>query len=298
MRVLVIGGDGLIGSALADTLRARGHSVVTTTRRRAGADSVKKVFFDLASEEPAILPNAEVSIICAAIAKFEDCRRDPELARRVDVTAPVALAKSCIARGGKAMLLSSSAVFDCLSPRRKADETRAPRSVYGTLKAEAETRFLDCGAGASVLRMTKVVHPGQGILARWIDDLAAGNEIEAFTDHRFCPIPLDAVIEAIAAIMDDGGDGIFQVSGADDISYADAARHIAWRLGVPTSRVRGVQASTHHLLGSEVTPFTSLDVSRLEAGNEFVAPSPLDVIDQVFGPSFATARLSGEHGRC
>jgi dTDP-4-dehydrorhamnose reductase len=298
MRVLVIGGDGLIGSALADTLHARGHSVVTTTRRRAGADSVKKIFFDLASDEPDVLLDAEVSIICAAIAKFEDCRRHPELARRVDVIAPVALAKSCIARGGRPILLSSSAVFDCLSPWRKAHETRAPRSVYGTLKAEAETRFLDCGAGASVLRMTKVVHPGHGILTNWIDDLAAGNEIEAFTDHRFCPIPLHVVIEAITAIMDDGGDGIFQVSGADDISYADAARHIAWRLGVPTSRVRDVQASTRHLHGSELTPFTSLDVSRLEALNGFVAPPPFDVIDRVFGPSFAAARVSREHDGC
>lgn len=290
MRVLVVGGDSVIGRALIPALRAGGHSATGTTRRRMPINPTEVIFLDLASDEPVVLPHADAMVICAAMARFEECRAKPELARRVNVSKPMEIAERVLSNGGRVLLLSSSAVFDCLSPRRKADSPRSPRSIYGQLKAEAETRLLNCGAGASVLRITKVLRPDSGILAEWVERLGLVQTVEAFEDHRFCPLPLRAVTDAIMAILEASEDGIFQVSGAADVSYFDAARHIAVRIGAPIVRVTGVRAVDRGIPDSEVTPYTSLDSRRLDALAGFVPPQPFAVIDEVFQSSIARLR--------
>src|SRR4029077_19035936 len=230
MRILVIGIDSAIGGKLTAVLLARGHRVIGTTRNTRNIKNQNVIFLDLALNDQPALPEAEVAVVCAAMARFEECHNQPELAYRVNVEAPVAIANQLVPRGTRVLLLSTSAVFDCYEPLRKADSIRAPRSVYGQLKKEAENRLLDKGQWTAVLRLTKVLNPDAGILIKWIDDLAAGRKVRAFEDHGFCPVPLSAAVDAVAAIIACGGSGIFQLSGANDISYAEAALHLASRL--------------------------------------------------------------------
>jgi dTDP-4-dehydrorhamnose reductase len=292
LRVVIIGVDGAIGAALAPTLRANGHSVTGTTRRQANIEPPRTLFLDLATETPILVPDVDVVVICAAMARFEDCRKHPVTARHVNVEQPLEIARQTLSNGGRVLLLSTSAVFDCLSPHRRADEPCAPRSAYGRLKAEAETKVLALGKGASVLRLTKVVRPDTGILADWIETLKAGRSVAAFDDHAFCPLPLAAVIAALVAVVESKEDGMFQVSGAQDISYAEAASHLAARLHLPRGRVSTAHAASGGITAEETTPFTSLDTARLTAMNGFVPPAACDVLDAVYGPALASARAA------
>src|SRR5262249_39772121 len=165
------------------------------------------------------------------------------------------------------------------------------RSVYGRLKTEAESRLLEKGQGTAVLRLTKVLNSGTGILTKWIDDLAVGKEIRAFEDHRFCPLPLCAAVDAIAAIIRSGESWLFQLSGANDISYVEAARYLASRLGRPPKKVIAVSAEANGLLMDEITPYTSLDTSRLSEMTGFVPPRAFEVIDTVYGSALARAAM-------
>jgi dTDP-4-dehydrorhamnose reductase len=289
VQILIIGVDGAIGGALAAALRARGHHVVGTTRKRANVCLPDTMFVDLASDDLAPLPAADATVICAAMARFEECRNQPKLAHRVNVERPVAIADQQLPRGGHVLLLSTSAVFDCLEPLRKADDVRSPRSAYGRLKAEAELRLLDSHKDAAVLRLTKVMRAEAGLLAEWIAALAAGRTVTAFDDHRFCPLPLASVIEAITVIMTSGENGLFQVSGVRDISYVEAALHLASRLGRPANQVTAVSAASAGIPTDEITPYTSLDTSRLSAMMGFVPPRPFDVLDSIYGPALARA---------
>ena len=54
--------------------------------------------------------------------------------------------------------------------------------------------------------------------------------VRAYSDLHFCPIALDYAAGAIIKIMENGG-GIYQVSGASDVSYAAAACYLAKRIG-------------------------------------------------------------------
>lgn len=292
MRVLVIGIDGVIGGSLARSLLAHGHKVTGTTRRKAHIDLPDTIYFDLADGNAETLPEAEATVICAAMARFRDCRSQPPLARRVNVDRPIEIAERQLSRGARVLLLSTSAVFDCLKPNRKADDTRAPRSDYGQLKAEAETRLLELGKGTGVLRLTKIVQSTTGILQTWIDDLASGQTVTAFGDHRFSPLPLLPVVDTIGAILESEEGGLFQISGADDISYADAANMFAKFLGLPAGRVSVVSATKCGIVEGATTPYTSLDTSRLTAMTGFVPPRALEVLTSVYGPALERARTA------
>jgi len=68
MRCLIIGADGSFGGALSRSLQSLGHEVIATTRRpdRAG----EHLLLDLAEPLPP-LPQADVAVICAAMARLD-----------------------------------------------------------------------------------------------------------------------------------------------------------------------------------------------------------------------------------
>lgn len=284
MKTLVIGADSVIGSELYRALRERGDTVQGTTRRSTARER-NTIFMDLAQPnlDARSLPRVDVAIFCAAIAGFAACRQDSDLARRINVTAPAALANSLVDAGAHVILLSTSAVFDWTTPHVRADCIPCPVTVYGTLKAEAESEFLKMGNAASVIRFSKVLTPQFKLFLRWIEALRGGENITAFSDMCMSPIGLADATSAIQSVIDDGSGGIFQLSGSRDISYYEAALHIGRRLGFSAKRVLGISAIDAGIPSEEITYFSSLDDSRLRSISGRAAPDPFDVIDAVFG---------------
>ena len=271
MKALVIGGDSLVGRALAAGLQKRGHSVTRTTRRPGGEGQLR---LDLAAPMPDSLPDCDVAYFCAAITGFAANRESPALAERVNVTAPAELARRV---SGKVILLSTSAVLDCQAPHMRADRPYSPRGAYGRLKAAAERAFLGLGPRATVFRLTKVLDCGDSRLREWSAALRDRKRVRAFADHRFSPIGLDAVVDTLMAVGEKGEGGIYQVSGRDDWSYVDLAHELADRLGAARELVQACAATVP---ADELTPYTSLDTGRLRALCGFVAPPATEVLDR------------------
>lgn len=289
LRALVVGMDGTIGRALHNALLARGEGVTGTSRRSglpAGA-----IHLDLA--EPGAtdtgLPPADIAFFCAGMTSFKECRAHPTMAHRVNATAPAALAAGIVRSGSRVVLLSTSAVLDCAVPRMLADRPLAPASAYGKYKAQAETEFLALGSAAAVLRLTKVLTPQSSLFAGWIGALARSERVSAFYDLRFSPIALDHVLGALLEIGYQQDGGVFQASGAADISYFDAARHLAGRLGAAPDRVEASSALESGIPAEEVLAYTSLDTRRLSKLYGFTAPDPRAAIDAVFARSIELA---------
>ena len=279
----MVGGDSLVGNALAKTLAERGD-VVTATTRRQGRDD-RLLFLDLVDSKDVPLPRVDVAIFCAAVTSFERCRIDEPLARRTNVTGTFALARRLVDAGAHAVLLSTAAVFDFQSPHIAAEAPVRPSSAIGKVKAEAEAAFREFGGRASIVRLTKVLTPKTALFVNWMASLWQHQRIVAFTDHHIAPLALDRVTSDLITVCDTLSGGIHQLSGARDISYFDAARFIARRMEVDESYVRGALAIESNILPGEVCRFASLDGSRLAGLTGKKMPDPYDVLEAVYGPT-------------
>lgn len=287
-KVLIVGGDGLIGGMLVRGFAARGWEIVDTTRRPS-ASMNSTVYLDLADPDArrAPLPAADVAIFAAAMSRFADCRASPALARAVNTDVPVALAERLARQGTRSILISTSAVFDGSRPRVSADAPPAPTSLYGTLKAKAECGFLALSDLGGIVRLTKVLDPSHLLFTRWRSALVRNERIGAFADLRLAPITLADVETAVLTVADGGK--ILQVSALGDLSYYEAAVHLARALGKPATLVDSLSAADAGIPESDRPLYTSLDTAELAFRTSWEPPHPLDVIESVFvrGPRLA-----------
>jgi len=284
---LVIGMDGTIGAGVLRLFRAKGIRTYGTTRRP--LTSPTDVFLEMSNRDltTAHLPQTDVAIICTAANGFAYCRSNPGLATQINADAPRVLARELSLRGTRVVYLSSSAVFDFGRPNIGAEDLLCPLTVYGRSKAAGEESVLAVGQTATIVRLTKVLTPEMTLIRRWIGALRSGKRVLAFSDLHFCPISLEYIARALWEITEAALPGIFQVSGADDITYFDAAKHIAMRLGLDSSRVIEDLAAARGIPREEIPTFTSLDTSRYTALTGEVPPQPFEVLDAVYGPAIA-----------
>lgn len=283
MKALVIGADGGIGRALVNELGTRGY-LVTGTTRRAGNVSAYNHYLDLSDQHiaEAPLPSADVAFFCAAMANFADCRRDPALAYRVNVLGPLTIARRLAAAGTRLVLLSTNAVFDGGTPLVSASNPPCPVSVYGNVKAKAESEMLTLGPVVSILRLSKVLTLDLKLLTGWIDAMSRGEKVTAFNDLSIAPISLADAVKAIIVTSDDPGSGIYQYSSSKDVSYAEVARHFARRLGAPLDRVIERRAVESGVPAEEIRKYSSLDSSRLARIMGQEAPDPFASLDAAY----------------
>jgi dTDP-4-dehydrorhamnose reductase len=286
-RWLIVGGDGLIGLALAghcSTLIHGAQDTLSTTRQRDHAGP-NRIYFDLAHPDhqwPAF-PTVDAAIICAGITSLDQCRREPAATRYVNVTQTVQLAHRLAKCAGLVMFFSTNLVFDGTQPQRPPDDPPCPCTEYGRQKAEVESALRSDPEKFAVIRLTKVMHPRFTLVNSWQTNLSKGHRIQAFSDLKCAPIGLDLVLKAVTAIAANQIGGIWQLSAAADVSYADIARQIAQRMGAPSDLVESVSSTTAR--GLEHVPMhTTLDVERVETELGIRMPDPHDVIDRTFFP--------------
>jgi dTDP-4-dehydrorhamnose reductase len=299
-RVLIVGGTGLIGSALAADLAAAGCAVSATGRRAASSrpPGYDLVPYDLDSGDPRFLSALapDCAVLCAAVTAMQACEEDADAAYRVNVTRTVALAEALLARGAFVVFLSSNTVFDGRSPWPDEAAPHHPEVVYGRHKSEAERRLAALpGAGEklAIVRLSKVVTGDGGVVGRFLADLGAGVPCAALSDLMLCPVSLDYVVRGVSAIVQRRLPGIFHLSGAAELSYAGFAAALAAHLGVAGDLVRPVDLETAGI----ATPFRPLHpglgmaATRERLG---IGPQSLeDVVRSVAGTSGSCYESTG-----
>lgn len=288
-RFLVVGADSQIGAGLVACLNKAGATVRGTTRRneKLTADSI---FLDLARpEELHVVEGAYAcAFLCAGITAMSACEDGPERAYRVNVTNTLRLARRLHAAGARIVFLSSNAVFNGKSARPDEDAGYCPSTEYGRQKAavERELMALPGGAGSlAVVRLSKVLSPVSDMAGEFIGKLADGAPCTAFDDLLMSPVSLQYVVDALANIACSDLSGIFHLSGAEEMSYAEFARSLAVRIGADPDLVRPCHCAdagaklwfrpehpalgmkrTGELLGIEAEPAAHL-LDRLVVGN-------------------------------
>jgi dTDP-4-dehydrorhamnose reductase len=275
---IVLGADGALGSAIRERLVAEGQVVLSTTRRR-DREAADGLYVDLSDGPIDLSPGVEpiAALLCAGIASFEACRREPVLTHRVNVENTAESARRLAARGARVVLPSSTSVFDGTIARARPGDPVTPTTEYGRQKAEAEQRVLD--AGGTVLRLGKVLPPGFALFRRWRDELAAGRAIEPFRDLVMAPLGPALAVDALLALARISSGGVFHLSSRDEVSYADAAFHVAARTGAPPDLVRPTTSAAAGIQVDYLPRHAALDSSQLTELTGLEAPNVWDVVD-------------------
>ena len=281
-RMLVVGGDGLLGGALTTYWRSLGFDVLATSRRISRSPSdVRLDLADAAGWNPP--EGIGVAVICAAQARAHECKADPEGTRLVNVVGTVEVASRLVERGAFVVHLSSTHVFDGAESHRKATEPPSPVTEYGNQKVEAEAALTELGLSqVAILRISKLLGPTPDPIAGWAASLRRAEPIAPFADMRFAPIPLKTVLSVITLLGLGRHAGIYQLSGERDISYADAAALGARWLGVDESLVRPVKARDANPNIANLPLHTTFDTSRVRAAVGVEPPDIEWTLEQAF----------------
>lgn len=287
LRLLVVGADGIIGSALCAVAARLGAEATGTSRRAERMLDTAHWPLDLSTEPDgwALPGQFDAAVICAAQASIAGCAADPESTRRVNVTHTAALAHRLAGDGAHVILLSTSMVFDGTRAFRRAEEPVCPITEYGRQKAAAEEAVLALGRAATVLRLTKVLPERPPLFAGWLADLRAGRRISPFADLPIAPVALPVVAAVLCRLVAAPQPGIFQVSASRDISYADAARHLAACHGLEPALIEPVSSLAAGIPAEAKPAHTTLDMAGLTKAFGFIPTSPFDGLPAADAPA-------------
>jgi dTDP-4-dehydrorhamnose reductase len=221
---LIIGGDGMIGSALAQEATRRGIPWQGTSRRPG-----VHWHLDLADppEKWQLPAHADIAILCAARTKLADCESNPAETRAINVTATAALTKRLNDAGTRVAFLSTNQVFPPDLPAPADEKTpTGPATEYGRQKVEAERLILRLSPKNLVIRLAKVVSYSFGFLAEWKTNYDAGQPFFAFTNVKLSPVFLETLAPRMMHDFFSGIHGILHYGGTANMSYFDFAKLI------------------------------------------------------------------------
>ena len=258
----------MIGAALLTAYRQSGVSVIGTTRRQ----SSDYLYLDLADDPTNWkLPRVRTAIISAGVTRLAACHDDPTGTARINVDKIGALAIRLLEAGTFVIYLSSDKVFDGTIQRIASDAAYSPVTEYGRQKMQAEMHLLTQDRTA-ILRLSKVMGVENPLFAGWMESLRRGDVITPFSDMYLAPIPVRAVTSAIQliALMEEGG--IWQLSGQDDVSYAEVGRRAARLAGADETLVQPMTMAESGLMPDPAGPYTSMNFDRLQAAFGIAPP--------------------------
>ncbi|MHB8376200.1 MAG: dTDP-4-dehydrorhamnose reductase [Dehalococcoidia bacterium] len=228
MRILITGGDGQLGRALAARSCAspsggperRADEVVSLAHQDLDVTDAARVARAIAGASPAVV------VHCAALTDTGRCEREPDAADAVNARGAENVARACGAAGARLIAISTNEVFDGRkgAPYVEDDEPGAV-SAYGRSKLAGER-----AAGAAphadtlVVRTSWVYGDGEtNFVAKVLAAARAGRPLRFVTDEVASPTSAADLAEAIRALAERAAPpGIYHLT-----NEGEASRH-AW----------------------------------------------------------------------
>lgn len=256
MRVLLLGGSGLLGRALVERL-PRGWQCEAPTHAELDVTDAAAVVAWCERSDPRWIVNA------TGWTAVDAAESDESGARRLNVEAVAVLGAIAATRGCGILHYSSDYVFDGRSdrPYREDDETN-PRSVYGRSKRDGELALLATTATLLIVRTQWLYgRGGRSFVNTMWERAQRRTAVRVVNDQYGAPTLVDDLASASWALVAAGATGIVHVTNRGATTWAAVARATFEAAGFP----EGVTevTSSEYLTPAERPRFALLDDSRL-----------------------------------
>lgn len=229
MRVTIFGATGLLGKALIREWKQ--DQVTALSSKDADIRDPNQVFAAVRRSHP------EWIVLTAAYTDVDGCESNRELAFAVNCQGAVHVAQSAKESGSRLLFLSTDYVFDGLNTTPyEIDHARAPRSVYGRSKADAEVQILQILPSCCIVRTSWLFGIGGKCFPDTILKLAASRQqIDVVEDQRGSPTHAPDLACAIVQLCRHNASGILHVTDTGDCTWYDFARAIVAGAGLRTT---------------------------------------------------------------
>jgi len=261
-RVLLTGGSGQLGSALAaafgdaELLAAPAHGELDVSDE-------EKVLAEVLRLGPDVILN------CASYNDVDGAEENPLAALMANGAAVRGLARAADAVGATLVHYGSDFVFDGTASRPYTEEDRPrPRSVYGASKLAGE-RFAREARRHYVLRVESLFGGARpkSTIDKMVAALARGETVRAFVDRVVTPSFVEDVARATREVVDRGLPfGVYHCVNSGITTWCEVARHAARLLGREEALVEPISVEEVQLRAARPR-YCALDNAKLaEAG--------------------------------
>jgi dTDP-4-dehydrorhamnose reductase len=256
MRLLVTGGAGMLGRAVAAVATRLGHDVVALSRTDldiTDADHVRRV---IAAAEPRAVIN------CAAWTDVDRAETAESVATAINGEGAGNVARGAAEAGARLVQVSTDYVFDGSkrTPWVESDPV-GPIGAYGRSKLLGEEAVAAAGADHAIVRTAWLFGAGG---RNFVDTMLAlggeRDEVDVVADQVGSPTWSAHLAEGLVEMAERRGDvGVFHAAGAGACSWYELAVEVFARSGV-RCRVRPTTAEqlsrpaprpAYSVLGSE-----------------------------------------------
>jgi len=225
MKILVIGGSGLIGSYFVKALLKENYNIVHTYYKNK-THSTNAIYLDV-QDRPSTIKTIEkiapeLIIICNALTGVDLCEENPSLANSINVKGTQNIVDGCTLTNSKIIFISTSAVFDGTKNEYFENDLPNPTGVYGMSKLEGELIIKNSNLPFLILRTDqpfcwKEKWQHNNSVIRVIENLEKNKIFNEITDWYNTPTYVPDFIKASMKLIENNSEGIFHLVGSDYI---------------------------------------------------------------------------------
>ena len=272
IRLLVVGGSGLLGAKVVGEAR-KNYEVVAT--HRSGAAPIEGVewieFHKEKFEDVSIVDRVRPDFVVdtAALHDVDRCEEDRERAWQVNAAATGALASAAHAQGAKYLFVSTDFVFDGARGRYRESDPTAPVNYYGVTKVAGEKATLEADAGNQVVRPS-VIYGWDSTrmnFATWLlTSLRDRKEVRIVTDWFGSPTWADDLAGSIVRLLTVSAGGTFHLAGPNRLSRYEFAIRLAKAFRLDSSLIKPVTAAEFARKAARPMDSSLVNVRAIEHG--------------------------------
>lgn len=226
MKILVIGGSGVIGYETIQKFVELGHDVFFTYYQN-------KIFLpngfciDIRNKDLTLKLikkiKPDIVIHTTAITNVDLCETNKELAKSVNVTGTSNIIEGCKLVNSKLVYISTSFVFDGTKPKYYENDPTSPKTYYGITKEIGEKFVSTSGLEFLILRTDQPYcwkenwqHPNS--VSRVLETIESGKTLNEIIDWYNRPTYVPNFVTLMSELIKNNERGIFHVVGSNFIN--------------------------------------------------------------------------------
>lgn len=254
-KILVTGGNGLLGTKMIELLLVMGREPISASLEPEPLNRFLGEFpyYQLDITDPAavrklfdeVRPDAVVHT--AAFTAVDACEIERELSWSINVDGTANVAGAAARSGARLVHISTEYVFDGVAgPYTEADVPN-PISHYGRTKLESESavreRSSDWVIGRTTILFGYAPNVRPSFVAWLADELGRGGPVSVVDDQIGSPTLADNLGEMLLALLDSGRTGVYNTVGGTILDRYSFAVEAARLFGLDQSLIQRIKTS-------------------------------------------------------